>query len=60
MDDGLFVKILSNISYPQLYATFSCFQELAKENIESVVSKHLTGNLKIACLTMSILFLIYF
>ncbi len=56
VNEDVFINILSTVSYPQLYATFACFEELANENIESVVRKNLKGNLKKACLTMSTFF----
>ena len=49
----MFIDILTNVSFPQLYSTFACFSEIAKENIESVIKKHTNGNLQKTCLTMS-------
>ena len=53
IDEKVFIKILTTISFPQLYATFAIFSEIAKEDIESIVRKHTSGNLLRTCLTMS-------
>ena len=53
-DEQVFVKILSTVSFPQLYATFACFAEMANESMESIAKKHLSGNILLTCLTMSI------
>jgi hypothetical protein len=56
----VFIEIITSVSFPQLYSTFACFSEIAKENIESVIKKHTYGNLQKTCLTMSnILYLLY-
>ncbi len=60
LNEKVFIEIITSVSFPQLYSTFACFSEIAKENIESVIKKHTNGNLQKTCLTMSnILYLLY-
>ena len=51
INEKVFIKILTTISFPQLYATLAIFSEIAKEDIESIVRKHTSGNLLRTCLT---------
>ena len=46
---------MSTISFPQLFATFGWFQEIAKENIEQSIKKMSNQKLQMICLTISII-----
>jgi len=51
-DEGTFNRIFANRSFPQLRATFLAYKKQTGQNMDAVIEKEMSGNLKMAFLTL--------
>jgi len=51
-DEGTFNRIFANRSFPQLRATFLAYKKLRGQGMDAVIEKEMSGNLKLAFLTL--------